>query len=108
MLPYSHAREFNLSLPVAHLICTPEVQEEHVIRIKELGSRASSFCSMLFLSSAPRILQEKAEVSKEKIEAQKKVDEALLPAIEKVADLKSYLGARFSLTSGVKPHELVF
>ncbi|GAQ89109.1 60S ribosomal protein L6 [Klebsormidium nitens] len=52
--------------------------------------------------------EEKEEVSQEKIDAQKKVDEALLPAIEKVADLKSYLSARFSLTSGVKPHELVF
>lgn len=47
-------------------------------------------------------------MSQEKIDAQKKVDEALLPAIEKLADLKSYLGARFSLMSGVKPHELVF
>lgn len=39
---------------------------------------------------------------------QKTVDAALLKAIENVPDLKSYLGARFSLKVGVKPHELVF
>ncbi|KAJ4824947.1 60S ribosomal protein L6 [Turnera subulata] len=39
---------------------------------------------------------------------QKAVDGPLLKSIEGVADLKMYLGARFSLKSGMKPHELVF
>lgn len=44
----------------------------------------------------------------EKKDDQKTVDSALLTAIESVPDLKSYLGARFSLKSGMKPHELKF
>ncbi|XP_031492176.1 60S ribosomal protein L6-like [Nymphaea colorata] len=39
---------------------------------------------------------------------QKSVDSQLIPAIEAVPDLKTYLAARFSLRSGMKPHELVF
>ena len=41
----------------------------------------------------------------EKKDDQKTVDTALLKAIESVPELKSYLGARFSLKAGVKPHE---
>ena len=44
----------------------------------------------------------------EKKDDQNTVDTALLKAIESVADLKTYLGARFSLKAGMKPHELVF
>mmetsp|Transcript_19144 Transcript_19144/g.36650 ORF Transcript_19144/g.36650 Transcript_19144/m.36650 type:complete len:235 (+) Transcript_19144:67-771(+) len=50
----------------------------------------------------------KKELSAEKIADQKKVDADLMPIINKVADLKSYLGARFSLKSGMKPHEMKF
>ncbi|XP_009772155.1 large ribosomal subunit protein eL6-like [Nicotiana sylvestris] len=39
---------------------------------------------------------------------QKAVDEALIKAVECVPELKAYLSARFSLKSGMKPHELVF
>ncbi|CAL5026923.1 unnamed protein product [Urochloa decumbens] len=39
---------------------------------------------------------------------QKAVDAALIKAIEAVPDLKTYLGARFSLRDGDKPHEMVF
>ncbi|KAJ1271492.1 hypothetical protein BS78_06G131600 [Paspalum vaginatum] len=39
---------------------------------------------------------------------QKAVDAELIKAIEAVPDLKSYLGARFSLRDGDKPHEMVF
>jgi large subunit ribosomal protein L6e len=39
---------------------------------------------------------------------QKVVDAALIKAIEAVPDLKTYLGARFSLRDGDKPHEMVF
>ncbi|KAL0326382.1 UNVERIFIED_CONTAM: 60S ribosomal protein L6 [Sesamum radiatum] len=39
---------------------------------------------------------------------QKAVDAPLLKAVESVPDLKAYLGARFSLKAGMKPHELVF
>ncbi|KAL3503801.1 hypothetical protein ACH5RR_033642 [Cinchona calisaya] len=44
----------------------------------------------------------------DKKDDQKAVDAQLVKAIESVPDLKSYLGARFSLKSGNKPHELVF
>lgn len=41
-------------------------------------------------------------------EDQKAIDSQLIPVIEAIPDMKSYLCARFSLKSGVKPHELVF
>lgn len=44
----------------------------------------------------------------EKKDDQKTVDAALIKAIESVPELKAYLSARFSLKSGMKPHELVF
>ncbi|XP_010928455.2 large ribosomal subunit protein eL6 [Elaeis guineensis] len=44
----------------------------------------------------------------EKKDDQKTVDAQLIKAIEAVPDLKAYLGARFSLRAGMKPHELVF
>mgnify|MGYP002775548513 CR=1 FL=1 len=44
----------------------------------------------------------------EKKEDQKIVDCQILPVIEAIPDMKAYLSARFSLKSGVKPHELVF
>ncbi|CAL0319650.1 unnamed protein product [Lupinus luteus] len=52
--------------------------------------------------------EEKNVLPQEKKDAQKTVDSALLLAIQKVPDLKTYLGARFSLKSGQKPHELLF
>jgi len=52
--------------------------------------------------------EEKNQLPAEKKDDQKAVDSALLKAIESVPDLKTYLGARFSLKSGMKPHELVF
>ncbi|EPS67805.1 hypothetical protein M569_06970, partial [Genlisea aurea] len=52
--------------------------------------------------------EEKNTLPPEKKEDQKAVDTALLKAIEAVPDLRTYLGARFSLKDGVKPHELVF
>ncbi|KAJ8448185.1 hypothetical protein Cgig2_031909 [Carnegiea gigantea] len=54
---------------------------------------------------------EKKEVNvlpQEKKDDQKAVDAPLIKAIEGVAELKAYLGARFSLKAGMKPHELVF
>ncbi|XP_072962650.1 large ribosomal subunit protein eL6-like [Typha angustifolia] len=52
--------------------------------------------------------EEAKALPQEKKDDQKAVDTALLKAIEAVADLKAYLGARFTLRSGMKPHELVF
>ncbi|XP_073288123.1 large ribosomal subunit protein eL6-like [Primulina huaijiensis] len=52
--------------------------------------------------------QDKATLPAEKKDDQKAVDVSLLKAIESVPDLKAYLGARFSLKAGMKPHELVF
>ncbi|XP_044951473.1 60S ribosomal protein L6-like isoform X2 [Hordeum vulgare subsp. vulgare] len=39
---------------------------------------------------------------------QKVIDTELIKAIDAVPDLKSYLGARFSLRDGDKPHEMTF
>ncbi|XVF75859.1 hypothetical protein PTKIN_Ptkin13bG0220800 [Pterospermum kingtungense] len=52
--------------------------------------------------------EEKKKLPEDKKEDQKAVDSCLIKSIEAVPDLKSYLGARFSLKSGMKPHELVF
>ncbi|KAL6498451.1 60S ribosomal protein L6 [Orobanche hederae] len=51
---------------------------------------------------------EKNALPEEKKEDQKAVDAPLLRAVEVVPDLKAYLGARFSLMAGMKPHQLVF
>lgn len=52
--------------------------------------------------------EEKNVLPQEKKDDQKTVDAALIKAIESVPELKAYLSARFSLKSGMKPHELVF
>ncbi|CAJ1937981.1 unnamed protein product [Sphenostylis stenocarpa] len=52
--------------------------------------------------------KEKHVLPQEKKEDQKNVDSALIKIIESIPDLNAYLGARFSLKAGVKPHELVF
>ncbi|KAJ4979378.1 hypothetical protein NE237_010158 [Protea cynaroides] len=52
--------------------------------------------------------EEKKTLPREKKDAQKELDASLIKAIEGVPDLKAYLSARFSLSSGMKPHELVF
>ncbi|MDG2861006.1 hypothetical protein P7M27_25475, partial [Vibrio parahaemolyticus] len=52
--------------------------------------------------------EEKSVLPQQKKDDQKTVDSELIKAIESVPDLKTYLGARFSLKAGVKPHELVF
>ncbi|CAH8357320.1 unnamed protein product [Eruca vesicaria subsp. sativa] len=52
--------------------------------------------------------EEKKEIPQEKKEDQKTVDAALIKSIEAVPELKTYLSARFSLSQGMKPHELVF
>jgi large subunit ribosomal protein L6e len=44
----------------------------------------------------------------EKKADQKAVDAALLPAIEKVADMKDYLSSKFTLTKGQYPHLMKF
>ncbi|GJY11748.1 60S ribosomal protein L6-like protein, partial [Tanacetum coccineum] len=51
---------------------------------------------------------EKNTLPQDKKDDQKSVDAALIASIECIPDLKSYLGARFSLKAGMKPHELVF
>ena len=45
---------------------------------------------------------------KKKRETQAQVDKTLLANVKKVAFLKTYLSARFSITKNVRPHELVF
>lgn len=55
-----------------------------------------------------KFLKQEKELPAEKKESQKAVDAPLTKNIEAVPDLKAYLAARFSLKSGMKPHELVF
>jgi large subunit ribosomal protein L6e len=52
--------------------------------------------------------KEEKSLPKEKKEDQKAIDAKRIPLIEAVPEMKTYLSARFSLKSGVKPHELVF
>jgi len=52
--------------------------------------------------------EETKSLPQEKKDDQKVVDSQLSKAIESVPDLKAYLSARFSLRSGMKPHELAF
>merc|ERR1711939_649505 len=52
--------------------------------------------------------ESKPELSAERKEDQKKVDSALLAIVKKTDSMKAYLNARFSLTNGMAPHELVF
>merc|ERR1711972_220261 len=51
---------------------------------------------------------EKEPLSAEKIEDQKKVDEALLKAVKAVPEMEGYLASRFSLKSGDAPHKMLF
>jgi len=52
--------------------------------------------------------QQKKEVSGERAQDQKKVDEGLLKTIRKEAMLQEYLKSQFSLRNGDKPHAMVF
>eukprot|EP00250_Pteridium_aquilinum_P001565 c11756_g1_i1 orf=163-855(+) len=52
--------------------------------------------------------EEGKSLPQEKKDEQKAVDAKLISIVEAIPDMKSYLSARFSLKSGVKPHELVF
>lgn len=50
----------------------------------------------------------KRERTEQQKDAQKRIDSAILPLIEKQDLLKSYLKAKFKLSHGTKPHLLKF
>lgn len=52
--------------------------------------------------------KQEASVSQEKIADQKAVDTVLVPVVEKVPQLSSYLKTKFSLKKGQYPHEMLF
>jgi len=52
--------------------------------------------------------KEKAPIAKERTDAQSAVDKVVLPLVKAVPNLYHYLNAKFSLTSGQKPHLLAF
>ncbi|KAM1064544.1 hypothetical protein ACFX2A_029177 [Malus domestica] len=52
--------------------------------------------------------EEEKVLPQEKKDDQKAVDTPLIQCINRIADMKEYLAARFSLKQGMKPHELVF
>ncbi|GBB99500.1 hypothetical protein RclHR1_03540019 [Rhizophagus clarus] len=51
---------------------------------------------------------QKKEVSENRVADQKEIDKQLLASLKKVPDLLDYLRARFSLSKGQFPHDLVF
>jgi large subunit ribosomal protein L6e len=57
-----------------------------------------------FAGDAPK----PAVVSDQRKADQKKVDAALLKAVESVPMLKAYLGAKFSLRNNDMPHKMIF
>ncbi|KAL5711475.1 hypothetical protein ACHQM5_021925 [Ranunculus cassubicifolius] len=57
---------------------------------------------------AKQVEKKKKKKGEEKKDDQKTADAALLKTIEAIPDLKTYLETRFSLKSGMKPHELLF
>jgi large subunit ribosomal protein L6e len=76
---------------------------------KEVGSISLSFQYHLCSNTHPAFnLQAAKSLPDFKKDDQKAVDAALMKAIDAVPDLKTYLGARFSLRDGDKPHEMVF
>lgn len=50
----------------------------------------------------------KPELPTEKIETQKKIDAAIVPAVEKVDMLSAFLKSKFTLKKGQYPHEMKF
>nr|GMC78638.1 60S ribosomal protein L6-like [Ipomoea batatas] len=52
--------------------------------------------------------EENNVIPQEKKDDQKVVVAPLIKVIDSIPDLRAYLGARFSLQAGMKPHELVF
>lgn len=52
--------------------------------------------------------EEKSELKPERMEDQKKIDSALMPAIQKQASMAKYLKARFSLSKSDVPHKMKF
>lgn len=80
------------------LFCNPH-SEGYLVVILHLS---------VILIDMPFEMQERKSVPQEKKDDQKAVDAQLMKAIEGVPDLKTYLSARFTLRSGMKPHELVF
>ncbi|KAE8716033.1 hypothetical protein F3Y22_tig00110156pilonHSYRG00245 [Hibiscus syriacus] len=52
--------------------------------------------------------EDKKKLPEDKKENQKADNASLIKSIEGVSDLKAYLAARFSLKSGMKPHEFAF
>ena len=57
---------------------------------------------------APDAAAAAPELSAEKKAMQKSLDDQLVKAVDKTPMLKAYLGALFTLTKGMKPHEMVF
>lgn len=49
-----------------------------------------------------------SELKEKRKSTQKTVDAALMPAIKKVEFMRQYLNAKFSLSNGQYPHQLVF
>lgn len=52
------------------------------------------------------VTEETVTVSEEKKAAQAELDAQIMPLVEAVPLLKEYLGALFTLTKGMKPHEM--
>jgi hypothetical protein len=70
--------------------------------------RLSDFALILYFAFYLLNLQATKNLPDFKKDDQKAIDAELIKAIEAVPELKNYLGARFSLRDGDKPHEMSF
>ena len=92
-----------------HNVNVSDVEDGYFARTKAHKLKKSE--ETFFAASPEKSQEEKAkeaERKKEKFAKQSGVDKALLENVKKVPLLKKYLGARFTLTSRTRPHELVF
>jgi large subunit ribosomal protein L6e len=70
---------------------------------KRSGASAASGEDAFFSQDAAKV-----ELSADRKSAQKAVDAAVLKAVKAVPSLDKYLNAKFSLTKGQRPHDMVF
>merc|ERR1712194_680561 len=92
------ATSTKVELPEAALKAAESVDDKFFAAIAE-AKRSNEFFSA----------DKKVQVNPKRVEVQKAIDAALLPAVKAAGeDLVGYLGSFFSLTHNMKPHTLKF
>lgn len=99
--------QVHLNLALLHAVTAQAVWQGvsfRPLRLRVSGQTGCEVsCGERLSSTGSRTVQ---ELSKEYIERQKTVDAALVKALS--AELKGYLGARFTLKAGDRPHLMKF